>query len=108
VAAGALRELIHPGTIGPVVSSIGLLLVGAAAGLLSTVVVPDRLIATRVVFPGVSLLVAPLVTGSAIYFSGNRLRRFGWRPSNLLGFRGGALFAFSMAAIRWWVLSGPR
>jgi len=34
-AAGALRELIRAWTIGPAVSSVGLLLVGAAAGLLS-------------------------------------------------------------------------
>jgi hypothetical protein len=106
-AAGALRELIQAWTIGPAVSSVGLLLVGAAAGLLSAFVVPHALIATRVVLPGVSLLLAPLVTGSAMYFSGNRVRRFGWRASNLAGFRSGALFAFSMALIRWWLI-GPH
>ena len=104
LAAGALRELIQVWTIGPAVSSIGLLLVGAVAGLLSAFVVPHRLIANCLVFPGLSLLLAPVVIGSAMYFSGNRLRRFGWRPSNVTGFRVGALFAFSMAAVRWWLV----
>jgi hypothetical protein len=102
LAAGALRGLIQAWTIGPVTLSIGLLLVGAAIGLLSAFLVPHRLIGMRVALPGISLLLAPLVTGSAMYFSGKRLRRFEWLPSNLAGFRGGAAFAFSMALIRWW------
>ena len=107
-AAGALRELIQVWTLGPATSSIGLLLIGAFAGLLSAGVVPHRLIATPVVFPGLSLLLAPLVAGSAMYFSGARLRRFGWRSSNLAGFRVAAVFAFSMALIRWWLIGLPH
>ena len=104
LAAGALSGLIQAWTIGPVTSSIGLLLIGAVTGLFSACVVPHRLIGTRVLFSGISLLLAPLVTGSAMYFSVNWLRCFGWRPSNLPGFRGGAVFAFSMALIRWWLV----
>ena len=107
-AAGALHELIQAWTIGPVVSSIGLLLVGAIAGLLSVGVVPHRLIATRVMFPGLSLLLAPLVAGSAVYVLGDRLQRFGWCSSNFGGFRGGAVFAFAMAAIRWCFIALPH
>jgi hypothetical protein len=103
LASEALPELIQAWTIGPVTSSIGLLLVGAVAGLLSACVFPHRLIALRVEFPGLSLLLAPLVVGSAMYLSSHRLQRFGWHPGKLAGFRGGAVFAFSMALIRWWL-----
>ena len=88
----------------PAASAIGLAFVGAAAGLLSAWLFPHRLIMTRVVLPGVSLLVAPLVTGLAMGFVGKRLRHFGGYPSNIATFRGGVLFAFSMALIRWWLV----
>ncbi len=88
----------------PAVSAIRLLFVGAAAGLLSAWLLPHRLIATRVVLPGASLVLAPLATGSAMHFLGKRLRHLGRYASNLATFRGGALFAFSMALIRWWLV----
>jgi len=86
------------------ISAIGLTLAGVTAGLLSAWLFPHRLMAMRVVLPGVSLLLAPLATGSAMHFLGKRLRRFGQYPSNLATFSGGALFAFSMALIRWWLV----
>jgi hypothetical protein len=89
----------------PMVSAIGLAIAGAAAGLLSAWLFPKRLIVTRVVLPGVSLLVAPIVTGVAMGFLGKRLRGIGRYPSSLATFRGGVLFAFPMALIRWWLVS---
>ncbi len=85
----------------PAVWATRLVLVGAAAGLLSAWLFPHRLIATRVVVPGASLALAPLATGCAMHFVGKRLRGVGRHASNLATFRGGAVFAFSMAFIRW-------
>jgi len=105
LAAEALSAMINRlKQTSPAVSAIGLACVGAAAGLLSAWLFPHRLIVTRVVLPGVSLLLAPLVTGFAMGFLGKRLRGFGRHPSNIATFRGGVLFAFSMALIRWWLI----
>jgi len=109
LAAEALSALINRWRQGsPAVSTIGLALFGGAAGLLSAWLFPHRLIAGRVALPGVSLLLAPLATGSVMHFLGKRLRRSGRSPSNLATFRGGSLFAFSMALIRWWLVGLPH
>jgi hypothetical protein len=109
LAAEALSALINrQRESSAVVSAIGMALAGAAAGLLSAWLFPHRLIATRVVLPGVSLFLAPIATGSAMHLLGKRLRHFGRYASNLATFRGGALFAFSMALIRWWLVGLPR
>ena len=109
LAAEALSGLIKRGRqSSPAVSAMGLAFVGAAAGLLSAWLFPHRLIATRVVLPGASLLLAPLATGSAMHLLGKRLRHVGRYASNLATFRGGALFAFSMALIRWWLVGLPH
>ena len=105
LAAEALRQLINGRKQrSPVVSAIGLAVAGAVSGLLSAWLFPHRLMATRAVLPGVSLLLAPLATGTAMHFLGRLLRRFGRNPSDLATFRGGALFAFAMALIRWWIV----
>jgi hypothetical protein len=109
LAAEAINGLIYRWRqSSPTMSAVGLAIAGAAAGLLSAWLIPHRLIATRVVLPGVSLLLAPLATGSAMHFLGKRLHRLGRYPSNLATFRGGALFAFSMALIRWWLVGLAR
>ena len=105
LAAEALSGLIkYENQTRPAVSALGLAFAGAAAGLLSAWVFPHRLIATRVVLPGVSLVRAPLATGSVMHLLGKRLRLVGRYASDLATFRGGALFAFSMALIRWWLV----
>ena len=78
---------------------------GAGAGLLSAWLFPHRLTGTRVAIPGISLLIAPLATGLAMDFLGKRLRGFGRYPGALATFRGGVLFAFFMALLRWWFVS---
>ena len=109
LAAEALSGLIkYENETRPAVSTMGLALAGAAAGLLSAWVFPHRLIATRVVLPGVSLLLAPLATGSVMHLLGKRLRLVGRFASDLATFRGAALFAFSMALIRWWLVGLPH
>jgi hypothetical protein len=109
LVAEALSGLINPRRqSSPAASAVGIVFVGAVAGLFSAWLFPHRLIATRVVLPGVSLVLAPLATGSAMHLLGKRLSRFGRNPSNLATFRGGVLFAFSMALIRWWLVGMPH
>lgn len=92
----------------PAVSAVGLVFGGAAAGFLSAWVFPHRLIVTRVVIPGASLLLGPLATGIAMHWLGKRLRRLERHPTSLATFWGGALFAFSMALVRWWLVGLPH
>jgi len=109
LTANALSGLIKPWKKSSSTASlIGVALAGLAAGFLSAFLFPRRLIGTRVVVPGLSLLLAPLCAGCAMYFLGKRMRRFGPYPSNLATFSGGAIFAFSMALVRWWLVGLPR
>jgi hypothetical protein len=88
----------------PAVSAIGLAFSGAVSGLLSIELFPHRLIAMRVALPAASLLLAPIATGSAMHLLGRHLRHVGRYASDLATFRGGAIVAFSMALIRWWLV----
>jgi len=88
----------------PAVSAVGLVFGGAAAGFLSAWLFPHRLIGTRVVIPGASLLLAPLAAGIAMHLLGKRLRRLERQATSLATFWGGASFAFSMALVRWWLV----
>lgn len=92
----------------PVVVTLGLAGAGAGAGLLSAWLVPHRLIVGRVVIPGLSVLVAPLLTGVVMDLLGKQIRRAGHWPSSVATFRGGVVFAFSMALVRWWFVGSPR
>ncbi len=78
-----------------------LALLGIASGFLSATFLPHRIISRRTVPPGISLLLAPLATGAAMHLIGKGLRRLGRNPTNLATFAGGAIFAFSMALVRW-------
>jgi hypothetical protein len=106
LAAEALSALFarvkerHAATI----SAIGLILLGAISGLISAWLVPHRLIATRFALPGASLLLAPLITGFAMNRIGERMRRLARYPSEIATFRGGFLFALTMALIRLWLV----
>jgi hypothetical protein len=92
----------------PVVLALGLAGAGAGAGLLSAWLVPHRLIVGRVVIPGLSLVVAPLMTGLVMSVLGKQICRAGHWPSSVATFRGGVVFAFSMALVRWWLVGSPR
>ncbi len=92
----------------PVLVILGLTLFGAVAGLLSAWAIPHQLIGTRAVLPGVSLVLAPLAAGLAMHLLGKRLRNAGQFASDLATFHGGALFAFSMALVRWGLVGLPH
>ena len=87
----------------PVVAAIGLVLMGAVAGVLTSLAWPTRILQPGPV-RGLSLVVSPIVNGIVMDRYGQwRENRSGSR-SYLATFWGGALFAFSMALVRFlWV-----
>ncbi len=87
----------------PVAAGVGLFLMGAALGGLSCAVWPYQ-VAANGPFPGVSLIVSPLVNGLALEAIGRWRDRRRKPRSYLSTFWGGALFAFGMAGVRFWLL----
>jgi len=77
-----------------------ILLAGGASGIVSYLVWPHRVIRGKPLVPGISLLLAPVLTGRTMAWVGDRLRAKDVVPSTLASFRGGALFALGMAAVR--------
>ena len=101
---GSVRELLRQRTRAhPAVAGIGVALLGGLAGVLTSVIWPTRILRPAA-FPGTSLLVSPLVTGLVMDRYGQWRERGGVERSTLATFWGGALFAFSMALVRFvWV-----
>jgi hypothetical protein len=87
----------------PVAAGASLLLIGALLGLASWWVWPYRIVASGP-YPGISLVISPLVNGLLANALGtwrvnhDRPRTY---PST---FWGGALFALGMAGVRFWLL----
>lgn len=72
---------------------------GVGIGLITVAIVPQRVFPTMG-FRGVSLLLSPLVTGFLMSRYGAWRERRGMAHSSFTTFWAGALFAFSMAAVR--------
>jgi len=85
----------------PVFLTVMLAFVGAGAGFLSAWLAPHRLIVAQLAVPGLSLILAPIVTALFMWFSGKLIRRSGRWASSLVTLRGGAIFAFSMVLVRY-------
>jgi hypothetical protein len=87
----------------PVAAGAGLLLLGALLGGASWLVWPYRVVASGP-YPGISLIVAPIVNGLLADALGT-WRENHRRPRTYLStFWGGALFAVGMAAVRYWLM----
>jgi len=87
----------------PVIAGIGVALLGALAGTLTSLVWPARVFQPGPV-RGASLLVSPFITGVAMHRYGQWREDRGVARSYIATFWGGALFAFSMALVRFvWV-----
>lgn len=109
LAAEVLGELVIRLKQGsPALSVIVLACAGTAAGLVSSLLFPHRLIAAQVYLPGISVLIAPVVTGFAMKLVGERLRLVGQNPIGIATFRGGLIFAFCVALIRWWLVGAAK
>jgi hypothetical protein len=87
-------------TLRTVVVLIFIPLLGAFVGLFLSNMIPERILPKPPV-PGVSLFLSPLATGLVMKLFGDWRRRSGCQPTTLATFWGGALFAFSMALVRW-------
>ena len=95
-----VRAPFRPAPLHPVLGTIGLAAVGAGVGALSYLLHSERVF----IDPGprgVSLLVAPVLSGVLMEYVGRWQKRRG-RPTPLLAsFAGGAFCAFAMAATRY-------
>jgi hypothetical protein len=83
----------------PIVAGISVLLLGALLGEVSCWVWPHRIVGPGP-YPGLSLLISPLVNGLLADAFGAWRERHGRSRSYLATFWGGALFAFGMAGAR--------
>jgi hypothetical protein len=85
---------------GHVLAALGFILLGSVAGMASAAIIPDRLTPV-VLMPGLSLLLAPLGTGTVMHLYGRWRQERGHDISNLATFWGGATMALGMALIRY-------
>jgi hypothetical protein len=83
-----------------VIALILIPLFGGFVGLFLSNMIPERILPKPGV-PGVSLILSPLAVGLVMQWFGDWRRSRGHEPTTLATFWGGALFAFSMALVRW-------
>jgi hypothetical protein len=83
----------------PSLMGVGYFLMGLLSGIISLIVFRGRLMGPSIV-PGLSLIVAPIVTGAVMAWTGAMWRRRGGAPPAVFTFRAGAIFAFGMALVR--------
>ena len=100
LALRALGEVLGSSEFkNPLLASFGYAVLGALTGGLSLVIFPHPLIHPSKIH-GVSLLIAPVVTGSVMAMTGSILHRQGKKASQIESFGYGFTFAFGMALIR--------
>ena len=83
----------------PLLPAVGQMLMGAVAGGISVWLVPTRLTEASL-FPGISVILSPLVNGLIMDELGDRWSSRGRERPALFNFRAGACFAFGMALVR--------
>jgi hypothetical protein len=91
-----LFDWLDPSTQSNLLAALAYFVAGAAVGLLSGVVMPDRLL-PRPQTPGFSLIGGPLFSGYAMHAWGTLRRERGHATSSLATFWGGAAFALGAA-----------
>jgi hypothetical protein len=92
----------------PVLAGVGVVLLGGLAGVLTSWMWPARIFQPGPL-RGASLLFSPLFTGAVMEYYGQWREDRGGLRSYVATFWGGALFAFSMALVRFvWVGGGLR
>ncbi len=87
-------------------ASVGHFLMGAIAGFASLLIF-DRRLTPRAAVPGLSLILAPLLTGATMRWLGTFWSKRHREPPALFTFRGGAIFALGMALVRVIVFRTP-
>jgi hypothetical protein len=93
----------HRSRAHPALAAVGIVLLGAVAGVLTSLMWPARIFQAGPV-PGASLVLSPLITGTVMHRYGEWREDRDRMRSSVATFWGGALFAFSMALVRFlWV-----
>jgi hypothetical protein len=96
-----LSEHLAPRPVRPAsAAAAGYLALGVAVGIGSSLPFPLRLLPRSYLFPGSSVLLAPLATGLAMHYFGKWRRQQGGQPSRLATYWGGGLFGFGAALAR--------
>jgi len=85
----------------PIVAGIGLILLGGLGGLLTSFIAPGRIFGLYGI-KGVSIVMSPLITGLLMHRYGQWCDKRSRPRSSFATFWGGALFAFGMAAVRYY------
>jgi len=88
----------------PILAFVGIIVLAGSSGLLLSFLLPHRLF-PKPSFPGASLVLAPIITGSALYAFGNWRRSKDKNTTVLASFWGGTLFSFIFALTRFMVVS---
>jgi hypothetical protein len=83
----------------PVWAGVGIAGMGLVGGLITSLLLPSRIVEPGP-FPGVSLLLSPLLAGAVMEGFGRWEDRRGKARSHVATFWGGALFALTMALVR--------
>ena len=83
----------------PVLAMLGWAIIGSICGVISALIFPQRIL-PRSRLSGVSLMVAPLITGALMKAVGDRRREAGKETTVLATFWGGSIFAFTLAVAR--------
>ena len=83
----------------PLLAMLGWAIIGSICGVISAVIFPQRLLPPSRL-PGLSLIVAPLISGALMKAVGDRRRETGKDTTILATFWGGTIFAFTVAAAR--------
>ena len=83
---------------------IGLILLASLVGLSSIVIFPQKLFQTTL-FPGISLILSPIIVGIIMHKIGEWKKEHNKKSTLLATFWGGASFAFIIALIRFIVIA---
>lgn len=98
------RRVQRSRTFSAVLAALALALFGLLIGVLSVVPFPTRLIPTTR-FPGLSLVVAPALAVLGMHLLAAFLRARGVEPSVASSWWGAGIFAFSMSATRYFLVT---
>ena len=83
----------------PIIVLFGYFSLGVVMGFISILFFPRMLVQPSNI-PGLSLIATPLVTGLALHTWGDYRQRNGKKTTILATFKGGAIFAFGTALVR--------
>jgi hypothetical protein len=103
--AAAVKYSFGGRSANPWLSALVYVILGEMIGFASVLTLPQRFIPAISPISGISLLLAPLAAGLLMHAYGSWRTRQAKDHSWLATFWGGALFAFSIALVRWTIVN---